>query len=243
MNLFGKYLRRMGGSSGAIATALAALFIASLAPASVFAQDAIPQSTPPPPAAPRPVSVPKPVERTLRNGLRVIVIEDADMPLVSAQVLVKSGGEIDPPQLSGAASMTASLLTKGTKTRTAPQIAEAVEALGGAINSSAGWDASRAMINVMSAKLTPAMEILADVVRNPTFRDEEVERLRRQSLDNLSVTLRQPGALAAFVAARVVFGDAAYGRPVAGTPESLARIRREDIAALHSRYYRPDNAV
>jgi hypothetical protein len=76
---------------------------------------AVVQETPPPPAAPRSVNVPKPVERTLPNGLRVIVIENHSTPLVGAQVLVKSGGEVDPQALSGLADMTAELLTKGTK--------------------------------------------------------------------------------------------------------------------------------
>jgi len=203
----------------------------------------VPQETPPPPAAPRSVNVPKPDEKTLKNGLRIVVIEDHDVPIISAQLLVKNGGEIDPPQLSGLADMTASLLTKGTKTRSAPEIAEQIEALGGAIESGAGWDASRASINVMSPRIEPALVILADISRNPVFHDEEIERLRQQYLDSLSVTLRQPGALASLVAGRVVFGDAAYGHPVNGTPESLARIKRADIVGLHSQFYRPDNAV
>jgi len=201
------------------------------------------QETPPAPAAPRSVTIPKPTEKTLKNGLRVIVIEDHDVPLVSAGVVVKNGGEVDPADLSGLAELTASLLTKGTKTRTAPEIAQQIEALGGTIESGAGWDASRAFINVMSGKIDPAMTILADVVRNPVFQEEEVERLRQQYLDNLSVTLGQPGSLASFVAARIVFGDDAYGHPIAGTPESLARIKQADIAGFHAKYYRPDNAV
>lgn len=203
----------------------------------------LPQETPPPPAAPRSVNIPKPDETTLKNGLRVVVIEDHDVPLVSAQLLVENGGEVDPSQLSGLADMTASLLTKGTKTRTAPEIAQQIEALGGGIDSGAGWDASRASISVMSSKIEPALVILADISRNPVFNDEEIERLRQQYLDSLSVTLRQPGALASLVASRVVFGDAAYGHPISGTPESLARIKRTDIVALHSQFYRPDNAV
>jgi zinc protease len=203
----------------------------------------VPQETPPPPAAPRPVNVPKPVERTLSNGLRVIVIEHHQTPLVAAQLMVKNGGEVDPPELSGAADMTAALLTKGTKTRTAPQIAEEIEALGGQINSNAGWDASRATVNVIASKTEPAMAILADVVRNPVFKEEEIERLRQQYLDNLSVGMNSPGQLAGWVASRIVFGDSPYGHPVSGTPESIPRLKREDIVALHDRFYRPDNAV
>lgn len=203
----------------------------------------VPQETPPPPAAPRSVNIPKPDEKTLQNGLRIVVIEDHDVPLVSAQLLVKNGGEVDLAHLSGLADMTASLLTKGTKTRSAPEIAEQIEALGGAIESGAGWDASRATISVMSPGIEAALVILADVCRNPVFNDEEIERLRQQYLDSLSVTLRQPGSLAGLVAARVVFGDDNYGHPLSGTPESLARIKRADIVRLHSQFYRPDNAV
>lgn len=208
------------------------------------AQDApAPQETPPPPAAPRSVTVPKPVERTLRNGLRVIVVEHHETPLVAAQLMVKNGGEVDPPDLSGVADMTAELLTKGTKTRTAPQIAEEIEALGGQINTGAGWDASRATVNVLASKTEPAMAILADVVRNPVFKDEEIERLRQQYLDSLSVGMNSPGTLASWVASRVVFGGGPYGHPVSGTSESIGRIKRDDIVALHTAYYRPDNAV
>jgi zinc protease len=203
----------------------------------------VPQETPPPPAAPRTVNVPKPVERTLKNGLRVIVIEHHETPLVAAQLMIKNGGEVDPSDLSGVADMTAELLTKGTKTRTAPQIAQEIEALGGQISSAAGWDASRATVNVIASKTDPAMAILADVVRNPVFKDEEIERLRQQYLDSLSVGMNNPGTLAAYVAARVVFGDTPYGHPVSGTPESLTRVKREDIVALHEKFYRPGNAV
>jgi zinc protease len=202
-----------------------------------------PQATPPPPAPPRSVEFPKPLEQTLANGLRVIVVERSDTPLVSAQLIIKNGGEVDPPELPGLADMTANLLTKGTQSRDATQIAEAVEALGGSLESGARWDASKATVGVMSAKIGPAMEILADVVRRPTFKSEEVERLRQQYVDNLTLALGQPGEIARFVAARVVFGDSPYGHPIGGTTESLARISRDDIAKMHERFYRPDNAV
>jgi zinc protease len=171
------------------------------------------------------------------------VIEDRDMPLVSAQLIVKSGGEVDPPSLSGVADMTASLLTKGTKTRTAPQIAEEIESLGATIASGAAWDASRAQFNVMSSKVRPAMAVLADIVRNPVFSDEEIERLRQQYIDGISVAMQDPGTLSSYVASRVVFGDAPYGHPVSGTLESLAAMKRADIVDIHSKYYRPDNAL
>ena len=202
-----------------------------------------PQATPPPPSAPRSVEFPKPVEKTLANGLRVIVVQRSQIPLVSAQLLIKSGGEVDPANLAGVADMTAALLTRGTKTRTATQLAGAIEALGGSINSGGGWDSSSVSTSVMSSRISPAMEIVSDVVRNPAFAQEEIDRLRRQYLNNLKVSLGQPGSIARFVAARVVYRDAPYGHPLSGTPESLPLIKREDIARLHDMYYRPDNAI
>jgi zinc protease len=202
-----------------------------------------PQATPPPPAAPRSGTFPKPAEQTLPNGLRVIVIERRESPLVSAQLLVMNGGEADPAELAGLADMTASLLTKGTQSRDATKIAQEIESLGGSLDSGARWDSSFAQVGVMSTKIPQAIEILADVVRHPTFKSEEVERLRQQYLDNLTLALGEPGSIARFVAARVVFGDSPYGHPLSGTTESLTRITAADISKMHGRYYRPDNAI
>src|SRR5258705_14018294 len=90
-----------------------------------------PQATPPPPAPPRSVQFPKPVEKTLPNGLRVIVIDRPGTPLVTAQLVIKNGGEVDPPELAGLGNMLADLVSKGTERRSAPQIAEKIEAVGG----------------------------------------------------------------------------------------------------------------
>src|SRR6266850_1171039 len=201
------------------------------------------QATPPPPAPPHSAQFPKPVEKTLANGLRVIVIERAGTPLVTAQLVIRNGGEVDPPELAGLGNMLGDLITKGTEKRSATQIAEAIEALGGSLYSSARWDSTRVGVDVMSSKIGPAVDILADVVRRPTFKEEEIERLRQQTLDDLTVELGEPGSIARYVAARVVFGDAPYGKPLAGTPESIARVAREDFLKYHHRWYRPDNAI
>src|SRR6478672_3467129 len=88
------------------------------------------QETPPAPSAPRTFSIPSAVEKILPNGLRVIVVQRKNVPLVTSQMMIKSGGEVDPKDLAGLADMTATLLTKGTKTRSATQIAEEIEFLG-----------------------------------------------------------------------------------------------------------------
>ena len=202
-----------------------------------------PQATPPPPAQPRTVQFPQPVEKTLANGLRVIVIERAGAPLVSGRLLIRNGAEADPNELAGLSNMVADLISKGTEKRSATEIAEAVETLGGSLESSARWDSSIAGVNVISSKIVPALEILSDVVRRPTFKEDEIERLRQQTIDDLTIELGEPSAIAQYVASRVVFGDTAYGKPMSGTTESITRITRNHIVQFHERYYRPDNAI
>jgi zinc protease len=135
--------------------------------------------------------------------------------------------------------MTASLLTKGTTTRTASQIAEEMEFLGGSINAGAGWNNSVVTVGTMSDKLDAAMAIMADVALNPSFKQEEIDLLKSQTLDGLTFNLKQPGFLASYVASRYSFNE----HPAGGTPDSLARLTRDDIAAFHARNYQPQYSV
>ena len=225
----------MNGSFASI-TLVAALATSS----SVAAQ---PYETPPPARAPRPVVIPAPFVQTLGNGLRVIVLRRSGLPLVTAELVLRSGTEADPAVLSGLADLTATLLTKGTARRTAPQIAEAAEALGGQLDSGAGWHRSFVSITVTRPQLAAALDLLADVTMNPRFAAAELERARRLAIDGLNVALAQPGTLAHLAADRAAFGASTYGHPAHGTPASLARMRRADVVALHARLYRPDNAA
>lgn len=201
------------------------------------------ETTPPPPAAPRPIHTPKVVERTLANGLRVIVVAKHGVPIVVTRLLIATGGEADPADRAGLADLTASLLTKGTATRSATQIAEAIESLGATIGNGASWDSSFVTTSVTSTNLPQALAIVADVVRHPTFADAEVKRLREQNIDSLKVGLRQPMSLARLVVARMLFGDTPYGHNLAGTPASLQAITRADVVAFHRAHYAPGNAI
>src|SRR5437773_7710363 len=125
----------------------------------------------------------------------------------------------------------------------APEIANAIESLGGTIFSSAASDNSSAGVLIMSNKAEPALTILADVVLRPTFKQEEIDRLRKQSLDGLRVALQQPGSVASYVIGRVVYGDGEYGHAAGGTLETLPAIQRADIVKFYQTYYRPDNAA
>jgi zinc protease len=212
------------------------------ADAGVVAASAFPATPPAPGPAPQ-LTVPTPSLQTLANGLHVVSVRRAGLPLVTAQLLVRSGGEMDPSTLAGLADLTANLLVKGAGGQTAPQIAATAEALGGSLDAQAGWDESSVGITVTTPKLPQALGLLAEVVRQPEFAAAELQRARKQAIDDLHLELSQPTALAELAATRGVFGAGAYGHSRSGTPVSLARIQRSDVQQLHQRLYRPDNAI
>jgi len=202
-----------------------------------------PQETPPAPAAPRPAAFPKPIEKKLPSGVRVVTIARPGSGLVSVSASVEAGSVFDPSAAAGLADFTASLLTRGTKTRSAPQIAETIEALGGSLSSGAGWDAAEVSLSSLSTRLADALPTFAEVVRSPAFAAEEVERLRSETLDNLAVSLRAPGTLARLAAGRVVFGESGYGHPSNGTPETLKALDGGQISRFYRSWYQPQNTV
>ena len=202
-----------------------------------------PYLTPPPPAAPRPLAIAAPSEARLPNGLRVIVAQREGVSLVSAELVALSGAEIDPPRLAGLASLGASLMTQGTKRHSAPELAAAAEALGGSLDSGAGWNQATVAMTVTTPKLDAALALVAEVAREPVFAPAEIERMRTQTLDQLKVAYASPGTLATLVAQRLAYGAGAYGHPASGTPASLTRIKRADLVAVHRQTFRPDNAV
>jgi zinc protease len=197
------------------------------------------QETPPAPAAPRSVSIPAVKDSKLSNGLSVAVVERKSVPLVTVELLVKSGAAAESSNKAGLADITTSLLTKGTKTRNATEIAEALEFLGGSINTGAGWNNSVVVVTVTSDKLDKALEIMSDVVLNPSFKQEELDLLKSQAMDGLTYNLKQPGFLASYVASKYTFGE----HPAGGTPESLNAISQADVAAFHAANYQPSSSV
>ena len=202
-----------------------------------------PQELPPAPAAPRPVKFLTPVETKLRNGIRVIVIPQPGTGLATVGALIKAGSVCDPNGAAGLADFTASLLKRGTKTLTAPQIAETVEALGGSLSATAGWDGANVYLSSLASRLGDVLPTFAEVVRSPAFAAEEIERLRSENLDGLAVALRAPGTLARLTAARVVFGDSGYGHSPGGTPETIKALDAGQINRFYQGRYQPQHTV
>lgn len=199
------------------------------------------RAKPPAPAAPVAAKLPATAERKLKNGLRVIVAPKRDVPIISAEFRVLSGSSSDPEAKGGLASLAADVLTKGTKTRSATEIARQIESLGASLSASAGADSSGVSLESRADRISDALTVMADVVRNPAFAAAEVERQRQQTLDGLQVALRQPGTVARYAMSRLLFGLGPYGS--VSSPVSVAAIKPEDLTAFHGTHWRPDNAL
>jgi zinc protease len=198
---------------------------------------------PPAPTAQQPMSPPAFAERTLANGMRVVVARSTDLPLTGAYLVFGGGAAADPENLPGVANMMASLVNKGTASLSATELSARIESLGARIGASAGADSTSAFVFAPSVNIEAAGRLLGEIVRHPAFAQAELERERRRSLDQLRVALRQPAFVNQLAVSRALYGDAPYGDPNGGTPASLAKLTREDLAGYHSRWWRPDNAT
>jgi zinc protease len=197
----------------------------------------------PQPGRPVNVATPTVADNRLPNGLRVLVAPTDGLPLVSARISFQTGATDDPTGKAGVAAFTAGLLDQGTTTRSATEIASQFESLGADVGAGSGLDFTNVSVNAPSNVFPQALNLMADLVRNPAFATEELSRQQTQALNGLRVQLSQPGPVAGVAAARAVFGDAPYGVPAQGTPTTIPGLTREDLAAFHAGHYRPEQAV
>jgi zinc protease len=199
----------------------------------------------PPPLARQPrFEPPVPVQRKLKNGARVLVVENHSVPLVALSVRFLHGTDADPGQKPGLADFVADMVDEGTKTRSAEKLAEEIEDLAAHLGAGASLETASVSLNCLTETLPKALELLADVVENPAFRDEDVERVRLLKLTALEQKKANPGALAADEAARILYGPKhPWGQPAGGTPQSVGSITAADLASFHARWWVPNDAV
>ena len=190
------------------------------------------------------VKLPKAQEATLSNGLRVFLLESHRVPTFTMQMVVLSGGLSDPADYHGLASFTAGLLREGTATRKSKDIAEQMETLGATLNAGAGLSSFTTNITTFGLveNLDPMLEIFADVIRNPSFPQEEVDKYKTRQLQQLQFQRSIPQFLAAERFQRAIYGEHPAGM-IAPPAESLKRASSADLARFHSTYYRPNNAM
>jgi len=197
--------------------------------------------TPPPPGPLTPAPFPPFQETVLPNGLRLLVVESHKQPVVSLSLSFPAGAIHDPAGKDGLADMVAGLLTKGAGTRSAEQVAEAIEGAGGSLNASASSDFLTIGSTVLTPSLPLAMGLVADAVQRPSFAEKEVDLLRTQTLSGLQVQLSQPEVIADQTFRRILYGENPYGRsPV---PATVRAITRADLLAYQKARLRPSGAL
>lgn len=202
-----------------------------------------PSERPPRPLAPREVKFPPYEVRTLANGMQVIAVLHHEQPAVSMRLLVRAGALHDPAGKVGVANLAASLLDQGTTTKTAQQIADQIDFIGGALGTGSNPDLTFINVVVMKDSFAVGMDLLADVARNPAFSDDEIDRQKEQVTSSLQVNRDDPDYVASVLFDRLVYGFHPYGLPDSGTPETLAKITRADLQAYHRRHFVPNNMI
>lgn len=215
---------------------------ASVAPASgepLKLKDEKERQAPPAPGAAPPLRQPVIAERKLDNGVTVVTAQTGTVPVATLTVLLPGGAISDPRDKAGIAQFAANLATKGTATLSAQQIAAKMESLGASLGATAGAEGGLLTVTAPTANLAAAGQVLADILRNASFPEEEFQRERKRALDGLKVALKDPGSLGALALQPVVYGAAPYGTLAGGTPDSLGRLTRDDLVAHRQTWWHP----
>lgn len=220
--------------TAAILAALAAL------PSVLGAQEPFP-TRPPAPGLIRPVQFPPFREVLLPNGMTLVLVENHEQPALSVTLSFRAGTAHDPVGKEGLAELVAELLTKGTPSRGAEQIAAEIEGVGGSLSASAGEDFLTISTDVLSDHADLAFALLGDVARRPTFPADELELARTRFLSSLAVELSQPEAVATRAFQRELYGRHPYGRSTSA--EAFRAITRADVETFAARRLRPSGAL
>jgi len=207
------------------------------------APSAVDLTKPPTLGAPKGLTLPAVVTRELPNGLTLMIVEQHELPLADFALVVRSGGETDEPGKLGTATLATSLLKEGTTTRSSLQIADQEAFLGVSVFAGSGWDATTVQLHTPTSQLDSALALFADVALRPAFPTTELERLRKTRLTSLLQVKDRAPEMANRAYAAIVYGSAAYGRPLTGDEPSTNAIQQADVRRFYDTYFRPNNAT
>ncbi len=205
-----------------------------------MAQTMFDRSQPPVIPVPREFLFPEYSRSTLASGIPIILVEDHTQPLLSIHLVFRKGAEAE--QISGLANFTSQMLTRGTSSRSARQIADEMDFLGGSLYASSSWDTTTVSLTVLTKFAVAGLNVFADVVRNASFPDEEIERYRLQALSYLQQNYSDPNYLASVALRTGLYGEHTYGHALTGTTESIGTIKRQDCLAWYNDVFTPGNA-
>ncbi|MBI4823005.1 MAG: insulinase family protein [Nitrospirae bacterium] len=181
--------------------------------------------------------------RVLSNGLNVLHVKRHNLPIVMLTLLIKASPLNEPSDKAGLASLTAGLLTEGTKNRTASMISEEIEFIGASLSASTGSDYTTISLSVLKKDIEKGFELLSDVLLNPTFPEEEIQREKELIEGSLRQNEEMPSFIAEKAFKKELYGEHSYGRLIQGSPETLKNIQRTDIVKFYLDYFVPNNAI
>jgi zinc protease len=204
----------------------------------------IDRSTQPPPVALRPFVAPIPRRQSLANGLQLLVLEKRGIPSVAFSLVLNQGANMDGTALPGLAAFASSMLQEGTENRSSNQIADEFEFMGSQLSSATGREQTNLAAEILSRHWPAALEIVADLVQNPTFPEQELNRVRRQRLTSIRRLRDDAAALAGQAAPILLYGrENPYGHPISGTERSLEALTRQNAVDHFQAVWRPENAT
>jgi zinc protease len=189
-------------------------------------------------------NAPETQKATLDNGLEIVVSRQADLPVVSARLIIKHQDVLESAAKAGRSSLTASMLDEGTSKRDALQIQRDLDRFGSNLNIGGSKQGANVSLRSLKQHLDPSFEILADVLLHPAFPQDEFDRARKQALDGLKRQKSNPGTVATQVFARLLYGaDHPLGRSSSGTEEAINALSTSDLRETWETYWRPNNAA
>jgi len=184
-----------------------------------------------------------PQKSVLDNGIVLLTSEQRGLPMVTLKLLIDAGSRYDPAGREGLACLTARLLTYGTRSRTALQISEALDFIGGSLNTACDDESAGITLTVMKKDLSRGLMILADVLTASTFPPEEIDRQKQAVIAAIRAKSENPGDIAYRKFSEALFPQSPYGRPAEGTEESVKKIERSDLMEFYRSFFRPNRTI
>jgi predicted Zn-dependent peptidase len=204
-----------------------------------------PDRSKPPAIGPAPsLKLPAIQKHKLSNGLNAWIVEHHEVPLAQINLIVRSGSAADPIGKFGVGSLAAAMLDEGAGSRSALELADALEFLGANLTTTSSFDYSAIRMSVPVSKLADALPLMSDVALRPTFPESELDRLRKERLTSLLQARDNAGALVQIAFPRLVYGPThRYGTSATGLPPSIEALAAADLRAFYQAHYRPDNST
>lgn len=194
--------------------------------------------------APKEMKLPPVIRRQLPNGLKLMIVEQHELPVADFVLVIRSGGTVDPWNKAGTANLASAMLREGTTSRSSLEIADQTAFLGIGLGTGSTWDATSVSLHTPTGQLDSALALFADVALRPSFPANEFDRLRKNRLTEILQIKDRGPSIANQAYASILYGSAhPYGTPMTGTQQSVEGLSVADLRTFYSTEFKPNNAT